>query len=877
MAAAWEEEYKARVLEPAKRAGDELPQDLFIRYGLTGAHQAPDRFEARVQEVVKYWNRLLNTRVYKPLADALLTAHKSLDAAGSLNPAEFTRLREEARARASERLAGWIATVAAGVPYMTKATLAHFVRLGGGLLSEKEVRKAVADGGVKLIDPEWDVPADPPVPAAGAVPRNLRILGLRLSAQVVFPAEALGGGFRLKDGFRLVGGDGDRLTADLLHRAKQEQAKRPHDTRKTATETVLTTMLTAYSTGALDRLMRWEAAEIVRAALADGLPPTLAAEAVADLGLERGEALELAVTVAATGPGRGAGRPDDVNAVILAELAAGRLRAAQAELAASGNAVDTDVRDRVGRVAATVDAAVAQAGAAERDGRTEEAARLLAEAAGPAADDADLTARLARIPPPPPADVVAGVTGAGRVALRWRPSPAVTGEISYRVVRRGGPPAVSPDDGDPVTGAAATGVVDTEPPVARPVGYTVFAVRGSAVSAGVTAGPVTVLPPVTGLTLTTDGRTIAGSWQVDPAAARVVVTRTRLDGDGPPRPVGTRPGPATGFVDPDAEIGVGYGYRVTAHYQGPDGELLESEPVAGHIVADHAPAAVPDLRAEVVAGEGAPHLALSWTRPAGGRVEIRRATAEPPWRPGETVPAAGADEHGEVVGVAAEPDGSGRCTATAAAGQGRFFLTAVTRGTGVAVIGNTVSLELAAPVSGLRAHRRGDDVHVVWIWPEDAHEVRVEWSAAGTAGERAYGRREVRDGGGVLLPLGPGAASIAVRTVVRERHAELLSAPVTAEVPGRAPRVLWWLERTRLPRPRRTLLLSADQACEVPELALTAGEGVLTNIPGRVLAAGRPYAVDVTPAVPAPLVPSVRCELAEPSRAPGIVLARRRV
>ncbi|GID31111.1 hypothetical protein [Paractinoplanes brasiliensis] len=885
MGAEWEEEYKVRVLDPARQAGNEPPQDLFTRYGLTGAHQTPERFDDRVQEVVRYWNRLLNTRVYKPLANALLTAHQELRKAEALSPAEFTRRRDEARAKAAERLAGWIATVAAGVPYVTRGALAHFVRLGGGILTEKEVRKALADGGVKLIDPEWDLPSQAPVPAAGAVPRNLRVLGLRLSPQVVFAAEALDGGFRIKDGFRLTGGDGGRLTAELLHQAKQEQAKRPHDTRKTATETVLTTMLTAYATGDLDRLVRWEAAEIVRSALANGLPPTLAADALNELGLDRGEALELAVTVAAAGPGRTTGPPDDVNAVIAAELVAGRLRAAQAELAtAPEKAVDKEVRDRVDRAAAAVDEFAGKAGEAEREGRTEDAAWLLAEAIRLAADDAGLVAHLARFPPPEPAEVVAG-PGPGRVTLRWQPSRTRTGEVSYRVVRRDGLPAMSPEDGDPVIETTATSASDTAPPVARPVVYTVFAVRGDAVSRGAAAGPVVLLPPVTGLTLTGDGHAVTGSWLVDPAAVQVTVTCTRLDGDGPPRPVATRPGAATGFVDPEAELGVAYSYRVTVHYHGPDGERLESEAVAGHIVADHPPAAVPDLSAEVAPGDRAPHLALSWTAPRGGRVEIRRATTAPAWNEGDTVPAAEADGHGEVIATAAGPDTTGRCVANAPAGQGRFFLTAVTRGPGIAVIGNTVALELTAPVSGLRLRRRGADVHVSWIWPEDAYEARVEWSTNETAGNRTYGRREVRDSGGVLLPLGLGAVSISVRTVVRERHAELLSVPVAAELPGRSPRVLWWLERTRMPRPRRTLLLSTDQPCQIPELELTLGEKggdgrpepeVLIRLPGRWLPADRLSAVDVTSAVPGPLVPSVRCDFAEPPPPPGISLAQRR-
>ena len=880
MAPDWEETYKATVLDPAKRAGNRLPQDLFARYALTGAHQEPDRFAGQIQAAVRYWNKLANTRVYKPLAEALLAAHQELRQAESLTWPEFTRLRDEARRRAADRLAGWIAKVRAGIPYVTAAAVSHLVDLGGGLLTDKDVRQALAQGGVKLIDPEWDVPDRPPVPAAVAMPRSLHLLGLRMSPQVVFPPESLAGGFRIKDGFRLSGGSSSKLTADLIHRAKADQAKRPHDTRKTAIETVLTTLATADRGGVLDQLIRWEAAETVRSALGNGLPAGVAADILAELGLDRGEALELAVTLA-PGSARQATAGDDT-ALVLAALAAGNLREAQSLLAAAtgDGAVGREARDRVQRQEARLAALIAEADAADRADRPEETARLLAEAARLAGDDGDLAARLGRIPPPPVTGVEVRAEH-GRVAVRWQPSPARTGRISYRVVRHAGSAAVSPDDGDPVADTTANTAVDAAPPVARPICYSVFAIRASTTSPGAAAEPVTLLPPVDGLALSAEGISVTGVWQPHPEVAEVTVVRARVDGSGAGQRIATAPGPATGFVDGAVELGCSYSYRVTAVYLGPAGERLEGPAVTRHVVAEHAPSPVTDLRAELVPGGDPARMRLSWTGPTGGRVEIRRAAAEPPWHPGEPVTLAAVDGYGGPVRLAARSTGSGGCEAIVPAGQGRFVLAAVTRGSGRAVAGNSVTLELAETVTGLRARRQGDTIHVAFLWPEGIHEVRVDWSTPDDAGTRAWTRRAYQDEGGVVLSPGPARTEISVRTVVRERHVELLSAPVVADVPGRPPRVTWWLERSRLPRPRRLLVLSVDQPCEIPVLVLTTPAPAgspgreLVRVPACWVAGDQDRIFDVSAVVPVALIPAVRCETAEPDHA-GISLVRRK-
>jgi hypothetical protein len=213
------------------------------------------------------------------------------------------------------------------------------------------------------------------------------------------------------------------------------------------------------------------------------------------------------------------------------------------------------------------------------------------------------------------------------------------------------------------------------------------------------------------------------------------------------------------------------------------------------------------------------------------------------------------------------------------AGQGHFVLTAVTRSRHRAVVGNSVSLELSAVVTGLHIRRQWDTVRVGWLWPDGVHEARVSWTTATEGGNLSCSRRAFLDEGGVRLELGPQAATIAVRTVVRQRHTEVLSAPAIGEIPARPPRVTWLLEREGWPRRRSMLELSADQSCAVPQLVLAipgggAGGPELGCLAPRWIAAGRDHRTDVTDIVPPALVDEVICTFADPATA-AVTLVRK--
>ena len=63
------EKYKAEVLDPARRAGNVPPPDLYVRYGLPRDISSQKAFEDRINEVVAYWQTLKSKRTFARLAE----------------------------------------------------------------------------------------------------------------------------------------------------------------------------------------------------------------------------------------------------------------------------------------------------------------------------------------------------------------------------------------------------------------------------------------------------------------------------------------------------------------------------------------------------------------------------------------------------------------------------------------------------------------------------------------------------------------------------------------------------------------------------------------------------------------------------------------
>ena len=99
------EKYRLAVVEPARRAGNVPPADLYVRYGIYAPMSNQEAFAERIAQVVAYWQTLRSTRIYARLAEALLASHAELERTGGLTLRRFVELRADRRHEQDEQLA----------------------------------------------------------------------------------------------------------------------------------------------------------------------------------------------------------------------------------------------------------------------------------------------------------------------------------------------------------------------------------------------------------------------------------------------------------------------------------------------------------------------------------------------------------------------------------------------------------------------------------------------------------------------------------------------------------------------------------------------------------------------------------------------------
>ncbi|MCS7477592.1 hypothetical protein ACFFQW_34605 [Umezawaea endophytica] len=853
--------YRDTVLDAARRAGNVPPSDLLVRYRLEPREVSdPAEFTRQVDAVVKYWRKLKLQKKYLPLATALLSSDTDLRRRDVLNLKAFTEQREQGRGHAKEQLDQRVEVIAASLPCVTVAGLRRLVGALENAFSENEVRDALRAGGVRIVDPPWELAGGAPIPAVRSLRGPLNALGFRLSPEVLFGTEAVRRGFTLRDGFRLAA-DGRTITVADLEKAREEQSRAKQDERKTAMDNLLAILLNAatQADNLLDLLV-WEVREHLRPDIEAGLPAKLVVHTAVGLGLDPTEAADLAVTLTGEDQGRGDGNAGQLAVEALRE---GELQEARRLLDGLPDGEALDARNQLDEALRRVADLVTQADAAWRDGDQERAAKHLAAAADTAKDDDSLRERLASIPPPPPAEVSAGLDGE-RVVVRWAPSTATTAGVRYRLVRATGAPAVSSSAGTAVVETLANEAVDDAPPAAEPVHYSVFASRGDTWSAGTSAEAVELLPEVTAAVLEAGERSVTASWRAHPSASDVLVTRVdRADPAATAHPVVVRSGAST-FVDDSVAGGGTYDYTFRAVYLNRAGARRVSAPVVATASPTARPVAVTDLDHHVVQERGKPVVRLSWSPPAAGVVEIRSSAAEPPWRVGDVVPAAEVRSFGQPVGGAPVPDGGGRVLLPLPVRQGHLTVTAVTVSGGHAAIGATISLSLVDPVTGVTRERFGDLVRLHWVWPEGAHFVRVRWWPADEGDQPIHvsevevSARVHQDTGGTEFVAGRDAVVVTLQTVVRNRGRESVSAAVVDHVAGRLTEVGYAVHQTGLPGRRRlAVTFTSDHECKLPAVVvvhradgrvpLRVDSGrVVETIPPRPLAAGKPVVVALT-------------------------------
>ncbi|SPT57006.1 hypothetical protein K8Z49_11490 [Actinomadura madurae] len=772
---AFDDDYRREVLEPARAAGDQPPEDLRVRYALhelTGEDVA-----ARVKQVRQCWRRARGQLKYRKLIDRLEAEHRELaplfSAAerGDLRPLE-ARLRggrergERRRGRARARLADAAGALRMAAP----AELEAIARTAG--VTRAELAELAAADRIEIRDPD-PLPTAAPYPAFRKVQESLDVLGRRHLADFVFGTR-LTGPIRLLDGFAEPGGT-LRLDKDAVAAAGAEWARRSRDTSTTHADTILA----ALRSGAEPAdLLLFDVADRLRERLRQRASErALLQYAVEDLGVEQGDARRLVFAVVReTGPGGGlAGRLrallDAGDVYAASELA----DAAQVPHPAPGTeppeeeVLAAEARHRLDTALRLREAATAEAD-------PDRAFRLLSDALRLVRDLPGAEAHRRRLPPRPVpalhADIDPGTGGDGRASVRlsWERSPSTAGEVLYHVVRRTGRAPRDVRDGDAIGGA-----LDERPPVNAPVYYAVFAMRGDAAAPPAVAGPLTVRPEPAEVELLPGDGQVTGRWRCPAEAARVVVVR-----DGQAVAAGR-----DGFRE-RVPNGRTHHYRICAVYLDPSGREVTTDGVRASATPSAPPEPVYELSAETDPSD--PGLVRARFDPPGhGTVELVLSDGPPPWPRSALVPLE--EVRRETRRLAGTPASGGLAVRP---GRGGWLL-AVTVAEGTAAIGAHHRHVNLPPPRRLVAERRGAYVHVGFDWPPDVAEVDVVYRigggprhGAGPPSSEAVTRAAYDTQGGVRLAVPedePVELSVAAAGTVG--GARVTGPPVMAEVAAR--------------------------------------------------------------------------------------------
>jgi hypothetical protein len=828
------EQYRLEVLEPARRAGNVPPANLYVRYGLPDDIRDPGAFAARVGEVLACWQGLRSKRTYARLAEILLAKHAELERAGRLSPAKFVELHAHARREQIERLAALADAEAGAATHVGPVTVARLRGALGGSVTEAEIRAALRQAGVRVVDKFAELPATAH-PKVADLTQNVQLLGLRLSPQVVF-GDAIFAGFHVLNGFRLA--DGRPLGEAAIAAALCQVDLLPHsDPAKTPKENILAILRQAARDPAeLTVLLLGEITERLRHLADSGFMQRAVTAQARDLGLDEDEAGLIAAALLTT---------DTVGSVrqqVEEELAAGLLRSAQ-RLVAS-----LPADDQLRQIVAEADAKVAALARRAGQERGEQAARLLYEAVLIAGDDADLTARLAALPPPPPRRVRAQVSG-DQVLVSWEASPALAGTPRYRVIRGEGHPPASVAEGAAVVMATEQQhTADAQAPLGIGLYYSVFAARGGNTwSEPAVAKPLIFTPEVTELSVDTDESSIALSWRAHPAADAVVAVRLEHPQDQDGTVVAAS---LSGLTDTGLRTGTEYFYRITASYRTPAGQRRSS---AGIVVpATPAPPPEPVANLEVETLENSTTMVAAWPRPRHGQVRLVLSDKPPVTPPGTRL------TPGEVAGLRRVPGiprrgADSRDFIEFSPPSGRHYLIALTEGGRDVVLGDSAQIAVVEPVGDLAAFRMHDVVRLSWAWPDGATDALVCWPG----GEQRCSRRVYDDEGGLSLTIGPSQTQIEVRAVYSHPAGESSAPVVRATVPARRPALNYRILRAGRLHPRQRIIeIMTEQPAMLPALVVLRSTGryapddpaegeVVARVAPRSILPGQPVTVTV--------------------------------
>ncbi|HEV7931241.1 MAG TPA: hypothetical protein VGP70_02780 [Actinomadura sp.] len=853
MSAPWDEDYKRDVLEPAREAGDQPPEDLLLRYRLAEP-LSPGEIPAQVKRVRQCWRRARGQLKYRKLIDRLEADHRELaplfTAAerGDLGPLR-ARLRGGAERAAHRRTEAKARLVDAAGPLrmLGPRELEGIARSGG--VSRAELESLVRAERIEVREPD-PLPASAPYQGYVKARESLAVLGHRHLADFLF-------GDRMEGPMRVLGGfhaPGVRLDASIVTAVSEQWARRPRDTTSTNAGTILVALRSALGEPAphgggnaggngggegdrLAGLLLYDLVDRLRERRRERASErALLRYAVDALGVEPGDARRLVFSVVReSGPAGGlAGRLRELldagavhAAALLADAAsperdpgpagAHRRPAGPGSESESAEILAAEARQRVAAATRLRDEAV-------RCGDPDQAWRLLADALHLVGDLPGAEEHLRRLPPRPAAAPVAVPTGDG-VRISWTASPSMVGEIGYRVLRRAGRPPRDGADGVPVPSGGTT-ALDANPPVNAPLFYAVIAVRGDAAAPPAATGMVCVRPEPSGVELTAGDGVVTGRWRCPPAAARVAVTRVAAASVTGARGAvtGGEPGAAVGadrqgFRDA-VRNGTTYHYHVAAVYIDENGREVTTPGVWVSATASARPEPVGELRVEPHPGEPG-RVLVAFAPPRHGTVELVLLGSPPRWPYGAVVPLADVRDAGHV--LPATPIEHGLSVRPRASG----VLLAVTVSEDAAAIGAHRRHVDLPPPRRLAAQRRGGAIHVGFDWPGEVPEVEVTYQIGASDPCRILTTRAAYEAqGGVRLAAPEGEqVDVLVASSGISGDARVVGAPVAATVPGH--RVVGYDLRAGGPPWHRTVVLTlrAGEPVRIPRLVLVLRAG----------------------------------------------------
>ncbi|MCW2902858.1 MAG: hypothetical protein JWO67_5123 [Streptosporangiaceae bacterium] len=835
MSTPWDETYKRDVLDPAREAGDQPPEDLLVRYGLAEP-LSPGDIAAQVKRARQCWRRSRGQLKYRKLIDRLEAEHRELaplfTAAerGDLGPLT-ARLRGGAERAARRRAEAKARLVDAAGPLrmLTPGDLDGIARSSG--FARAELEELLRADRIEVREPD-PLPASPPYRGYVKARESVAVLGHRHLADFLF-GPRLTGPMRVLGGFRAPG---VRLDAPVVAQVSAEWARRPRDTSSTNADTILVALrsvLAAPPGGArLDDLVLYDLVDRLRERHRQRASDrALLRYAVDGLGIDPGEARRLVFAVLReSGPSGGlAGRLRELldagaahAAALLADaaLAEGPAQVpkgagAAAEAAAvqdieSAEVLSAEARERVATATRLREEAV-------RCPDPDRAWRLLSDALHLVRDLPGAEEHRRRLPPRPASAPVLVLDAHGSaVRLSWAESPSKVGDIGYRVVRQRGRPPRDGVDGE-VVASSGTAARDERAPVNVPLYYAVIAWRGEAAAPPAVTGPVLVRPEPAGVQVLAGDGVVTGRWRCPPAAARVAVTREEA-ATGQPSRITVR-ADREGFRD-TVRNGATYHYHVAAVYLDEAGREVGTPGVRLSASPSAPPDPVGGFTAEPDPAE-AGRLLVSFPPPGHGIVEMVLLSAPPGWPYGAVVPIAEVRRAGHAVpatptsgGLAVHPGGSGVLLAVTVAGE-------------AAAIGAHRRHVDLPPPRRLLAQRRGGAVHVGFDWPQDVPEVEITYQVGGSDPRRTLVTRAAYDAqGGVRLAV-PEAeqVDVLVASSGTSGGARVVGAPVSATV-SRRTLVGYDIERAGPPW-RRTLVvtLRSERPVRIARLALVLRAG----------------------------------------------------